>query len=160
MPRKRSDTFFTALNRAADALIELLEQGNRRGYRVSRRVLREARRGGPEVLAIVKEWSEHPTDVLRWYEVQLVLQTRALEVVRDLMGEMRGARRDVRQALQRMIIANIAAGQAFAGAARPRRTAVGRGRPAKAVRSRAAARRAAASGGYAATVASSRAISL
>lgn len=115
MPRKREtphDRLFAALGHASDALIDAMEKANQRGYRVSRTTIREARKGGREVLGMTRKWTEQPADITQLYEVQLDVQTRGLELVRQWLDEAGGVQTDMRETLQRLLIANIAAGQA------------------------------------------------
>lgn len=121
MPRKSetpADRLFAAMSHASDALIDAMEKANQRGYRVSKTTIREARKGGREVLAMTRKWSARPADVTQLYEAQLDVQTRGLELVRQWLDEAGGVQTDVREALQRLVIANIAAGQAVSAMVR------------------------------------------
>jgi len=171
MPQRPADRFFGALNQAYDAMLQAIEKGNQRGYRVSRTILRQARRGEREVVALAKKWVEEPTDVLGFYETlldaQTRAQTRALELTREWLEEAGNTREEVQEALRRMIQANRDASEAAIEAARgafegtvdrvrgreapaveeappPARREARRAQPAKATQRRAPRRRAAA----------------
>jgi|SRR3990170_5482551 len=122
MARTPADKFFSALNQAYDAMLEAIEKGNQRGFRASKTLLRQARRGEREVAALARKWSEGPTDLLKFYEslldAQTRAQTRALELTREWLDEMGTAQGEVREALLRMIQANRAAGEAVIEATR------------------------------------------
>ncbi len=122
MPQKPVDRFFGALNEAYDAMLHAIDSGNQRGYHVSKTILRQARRGERELVALAKKWVEEPTDLLGFYEdlldAQLRAQTRALELTREWLAEAGDTREEVREALRRLIEANREAGKAAVEAAR------------------------------------------
>jgi hypothetical protein len=122
MPQKPIDRFFGALNQAYDAMLHAIDRGNQRGHRVSKTILRQARRGEREVAALAKRWVEEPTDLLGFYEdlldAQLRAQTRALELTREWLEEAGDTREEVQEALRRLIQANREAGEAAVEAAR------------------------------------------
>ena len=122
MARTPTDKVFAALNQSYDAMIEAIEKGNQRGYRVSKTLLRQARRGQREVVALAKKWSEAPTDLLGFYEALLDAQnraqTRSLELAREWLDELGGTRGEIGDAMRGVIQANRAASEAVADAAR------------------------------------------
>jgi len=103
-------------------MIEAIDKGNQRGYRVSKTLLRQARRGQREVVALAKKWSEAPTDLLGFYEALLDAQnraqTRSLELAREWLDELGGTRGEIGDAMRGVIQANRAASEAVADAAR------------------------------------------
>jgi hypothetical protein len=128
MPQKPADRFFGALNEAYDTMLHAIDRGNQRGYRVSKTILRQARRGERELVALARKWVEEPTDLLGFYEdlldAQLRAQTRALELAREWLADAGDTREEVQEALRRLIEANRQAGEAAVEAAR---SAFGRG---------------------------------
>src|SRR3990170_4776625 len=116
MARTPRDKFFSAINESYDALSSAIEAGNARGYRASRTVLKEARRGERELVALARKWVDAPTNFFDFFEtvldVQARGQARSLELARDWLGGAGESRREVQEALRRLIQANRAAGEA------------------------------------------------
>lgn len=122
MAQTPTDRFFAALNQGYDAIMDVVEKGNQRGYRFSKGALRQARRGEREAVRVTRAWLEAPTDVMGLAEsmldAQTRTQTRGLELGRDWMGELGDAGREVRDSARRLIRANRQAGEAVVDAAR------------------------------------------
>lgn len=116
------ERFFRAVNEANDALIDALEATEERGHRVSRQLLREARKGERELTALAEKWAETPTSLFEnlqaGVEVQTRGQGRALELARDALKGAGEYRAEVQDALRRIISANREAAEAVAEAAR------------------------------------------
>lgn len=116
------DRFFSAVNEANDALIDVLEATEERGHRVSQALLKEARKGEQELTALAERWVEEPAaffeNVQTAVEVQGRAQQRALELARDALNGAGEYRADVQEALQRIISANSDAAKALVEAAR------------------------------------------
>lgn len=116
MAQTSADRFFAALNHGYDAIVDLFEKNNQRGYRLSRTVLRQARRGEREAVRVTRTWLEEPTDVLGLAEVLLDVQSRAqtrgVELTREWLGELGDAGREVRDSARRLVRANRQAGEA------------------------------------------------
>lgn len=116
MPQTSTDRFFAALNHGYDAILDLFEKNNQRGYRLSRTVLRQARRGEREAVNVTRTWLEDPADVLGLAEalldVQSRAQTRGIELTREWLGELGDAGREARESARRLIRANRQAGEA------------------------------------------------
>ena len=122
MAQTSTDRFFAALNHGYDAVLDVVEKGNQRGYRLSRTLLRQARRGEREAVRVARTWLEDPTDVLGFAEVlldaQTQAQTRGLELSREWLGEAGDTGREVRDSTRRLIRANRQAGEAVVDGAR------------------------------------------
>lgn len=117
MAQNSTDRFFAALNHGYDAIMDVVEKGNQRGYRFSKGALRQARRGEREAVRVTRAWLDAPTDVLGLAETvldaQTRTQTRGLELTREWMGELDDAGREVREGARRLIRANRQAGEAL-----------------------------------------------
>jgi hypothetical protein len=122
MAQSPSDRFFGALNQGYDALLDVVDKANQRGYRFSRTALRQARRGEREAVRVTRAWLDQPGDVLGLAEelldVQSRAQTRGLELTREWLGELGDAGREVRDSARRLVKANRQAGEAIVDGAR------------------------------------------
>lgn len=108
--------FFEALNESYDALIDGVKVANDRGRRVSASLIEDAHQGQREVVELAKKWAEAPADLAGFYgsllEATTKAQTRALEITRQLFGELTEAQKENRDVLQRIADANRSAGKA------------------------------------------------
>lgn len=122
MPRKPRDKFFHAINDAYDGMLAAIEAANNRGYKVSRTLLKEARKGERELVGLARKWTDAPTNYFDFFEsvldVQARAQTRTLELARDFLGGAGGYRGDVQEAMTRVVKANREAGEATVEALR------------------------------------------
>jgi|SRR3990172_7023567 len=116
------DKFFDAINETYDALLSAIDASETRGHRVSRTVLEEARKGEKELMGLARKWVDEPTGYFENLEAavdaQARAQQRALELARDLLGGAGEYRREVQDALRRLIKANATATEATVEALR------------------------------------------
>src|SRR3990170_1811218 len=116
MPRTSRDKFFSAVNESYDALLSAVEATNARGYRASRTVLKEARKGERELVGLARKWTGAPTKFFDLFEAVLDVQARGqqrtLELTRDVVGGVRESGREVREATRGVVEGNRAAGEA------------------------------------------------
>ncbi len=117
--RGAEEKFFAALNDSYDALLNAIEAGSERGYRVSKGFIEEARKAQREAVELGKKVVEAPSDLAGFYgalvEATSKAQSRSLELAREWLGE---AGKEARDAMQQLMKANQAAARAAAEAAR------------------------------------------
>jgi hypothetical protein len=116
------DKYFEALTESYDAIIEAIKAGNERGFRISNNLLTEAQRGQRESVDLGKRFAEDPTDIAGFYravmESTTKAQGRALELARQMFDELSESRGDTRTAIEKVVKAQRAAGEAAVEAAR------------------------------------------
>lgn len=116
------DKYFEALSESYDAIISAIKAGNERGYRVSTNLLDEATKGQREALDLGRKFAEDPTDVGGFYRAMMESATkaqgRALELARQMFDELSESRNEGRDAFERIVKAQRAAGEAAVEAAR------------------------------------------
>src|SRR3990170_8429634 len=119
MARTPRDKFFGAINESYDALFSAIDAGNARGYRASRTVLKEARKGERELVSLARKWADSPTNFFDLFETVLDIQARgqgrALQLTRDWLGGVGDSGREVREGLRRLGQGHPAAGEATGG---------------------------------------------
>jgi hypothetical protein len=116
------DKYFEALTQSYDAIIDAIKAGNERGYRISTTLLSEAQRGQRESVELGRKFAEDPTDVGGFYRAMMESTTkaqgRALELARQMFDELSESRNDTRDAIEKVVKAQRAAGEAAVEAAR------------------------------------------
>src|SRR5512146_2176065 len=125
MPRTTQDKFLDAIGESYGAILAVMESTEGRRHKVSRTVLAEARKGEREALALARKWVDTPTSLFENLEAAIAMQNaaeqRALEMARESLTGSDTYRREVQQALGRMVQANRVSAEALAqavGAAR------------------------------------------
>lgn len=128
MPEKQKglseaeEKFFNALNESYDALLDAIEAGSERGYRVSKEFIEEARKAQREAVELGKKLVEAPTDLAGFYgalvEATSKAQSRTLELAREWLGKLGESGKEARDAIQKVMKANQAAARAAIDAAR------------------------------------------
>jgi hypothetical protein len=117
-----ADKYFEALTESYDAIIDAIKASNERGFRVSNNLLAEAQRGQREAIELGRTFAADPTDVGGFYRAMMESTTkaqgRALELARQMFGELSESRTESREVIEKVVKAQRAAGEAAIEATR------------------------------------------
>jgi hypothetical protein len=116
------EKYFDALTQSYDAIIDAVKAANERNYRIAGNLIAEAQRGQREQVELGKTFAADPTDIGGFFRAAMEQTTkaqgRALELARQLFDEMNESRNEGREAIEKVIGAQRAAGEAAIEAAR------------------------------------------
>jgi len=125
MARTTADKFLDAIGESYGAILAVMESTEGSGHKVSRTVLAEVRKAEREALALARKWVDTPTSLFENLAAAIAVQNaaeqRALELARESLTGSDAYRREVQQALGRLVRANRVSAQALSeavGAAR------------------------------------------
>ncbi|MEX1252783.1 MAG: hypothetical protein WEE64_00435 [Dehalococcoidia bacterium] len=111
------DKFFNAMDDSFSAMFDAIKQSNERGYKFSRRVIREVESGQRELRQLGRRFAREPRDMRGAYQASVDLAKRTAGNSGDLAREWLSTAVDARQQAQstamKLAQANRAAAQAL-----------------------------------------------
>jgi hypothetical protein len=110
------DKFFSAMDDSFSAMFDAIKHSNERGYRFSRRVIRDAEQGQRELRQLGQRVARQPRDMRGIYQASVDLAKRTAGNSGDLAREWLSGAADARQQAQSTAIKLAAANRAAAQA--------------------------------------------
>jgi hypothetical protein len=111
------DRFFNAMDDSFEAMVDAIKTGNERGYRFSKKLLREVEQGQQELVQLGRRFARQPNDMRGLYQASVDLARRTAghsgDLAREWLADAAQAGQDARQTATKLVRANRSAAQAL-----------------------------------------------
>lgn len=107
---QRTNGLVEVMNQGSDAVLDMIETGNERAFRVSNIILQELRRTQRDNADLTGQWLSAPTDIIgitkAAVETVTRQQRRRFEIGRTFMDDLTGIREETQDTFRRVMNAN------------------------------------------------------